>query len=84
MSTQPVDRLTVTPAPNSARRFVDAIPVKEPTADSLKDLIARERPESENALVKTVLTVMTWSMYAVMLGAVILMIRAAASSYINP
>ena len=83
MTTQQAEPPTLINDPSSARRIVDTLPVKEPSAESLKSLITDEHADPENPLVKTVLTLMTWTMYAVAVGAVVLMIRAAASSYLG-
>ena len=82
MTTQPAEKAAN--APTDARQFVDALPVKEPTVDALKDFIAaQEETEQESRIVRGILTGMTWAMYAVALGTVVLIIRAAAHSYLR-
>ena len=82
MTTKPAE--TASAEPTEARRFVDSLPVKEPTIDSLKDLIAgKEETEQESPIVRGILTGMTWAMYAVALGTVALIISATAHNYLR-
>ena len=74
MITDQVESLTRDTA--DTRHVLDSLPVQSSEAAHFKDLLAKDHPETENSLVKGVLTVMTWVTYALALGAVVLLTRA--------
>jgi hypothetical protein len=57
-------------APSDVRDVLETLPVQPSTAQSLKDLIAQDRPEAESAPFQFLLKAMSWTLYAIALGAV--------------
>ena len=74
---------------DTARQIVNVQPVLErlpaldPESESLKDLIAKDRAEVDNTIVRSLLRALTWAMFIVALGVVALLIRAVARGYLK-